>query len=88
MALKRKPDSAECYFNLATAFNDKGDSKQAAHHFRTSLRFDDQNAEAYYELGLIFIKSEEPDEQEAAVKALEKAIELKPDHQKAAAALK
>jgi len=58
MALKRKPDSAQCYFNLATAYNDKGDKKQAAHNFRTSLRFDDQNPEAYYELGILFMASD------------------------------
>lgn len=88
MALKRKPDSAECYFNLATAYNDKGDTKQAAHHFRTSLRYDDTNPEAYYELGLIFMKSEQPDELEAAYKALKKCLELNPNHGKAMTALK
>jgi len=41
MALKRKPDSAECYFNLGSAYNDKGDKHQAMQNFRTSLRFDD-----------------------------------------------
>ena len=87
MALKRKPDSAECYYNLASAYNDKGDKKQAAHYFRTSLRFDDQNPETYYELGLIFSKSDLPDEQEAAVQALKKAIELNPSHVKARQAL-
>ena len=41
MALKRKPDSAECYFNLATAYNDKGNKKEAMLNFRTCLRWDD-----------------------------------------------
>lgn len=83
MALKRKPDSAQCYFNLATAYNDKGDKKQAAHNFRTSLRFDDQNPEAYYELGILFMASDQPDEREGARKALLKAVELNPNHAKA-----
>jgi len=41
MALKRKPDSAECHFSLASAYNAKGDKTQAILSFRTSLKFDD-----------------------------------------------
>ena len=87
MALKRKPDSAECYFNLASAYNDKGDKKQAAYYFRTSLRYDDQNPETYYELGMIFLDSEEPDDRESAITSLRKAVELNPTHAKALKAL-
>ena len=85
--MKRKPDSAQCYFNLATAYNDKGDKKQAAHYFRTSLRYDDTNAETYYELGLLFLHSENQDEREGARVSLRKCLEMNEDHEKARAAL-
>ena len=87
MALKRKPDSAQCYFNLATAYNDKGDKKQAALYFKTSLRFDENNPEAYYELGLLYKDSVMPDDAEDARRSFKMCLEKNPGHEKARAAL-
>ena len=72
---------------MATAYNDKGDKKQAAHYFRTSIRHDDSNPEAYFELGMLFIASEMEDDREGSRKALIKCLELNPEHEKARAAL-
>jgi tetratricopeptide (TPR) repeat protein len=44
-ALGLNPESAECHFNIASAFNDKGDYKNALHHYNQSLRFDQDNIE-------------------------------------------
>ena len=32
-ALVLNPDSAECHFNIASAYNDKGDYDKAVHHY-------------------------------------------------------
>ena len=39
-ALKLNPDSAECHFNIASAFNDKGDYENAIKHYKDSLKYD------------------------------------------------
>ena len=87
MALKRKPDSAECYFNLATALNDKGDKKAARQNFKTCIKHDDSNADAYYELGLIAMQSGEIDDIDGAREAFQKALARNPHHAKAREAL-
>lgn len=55
MALKLNPNSAECHFNIANAFNDKGQKNLALSHFKDSLKFDPNNAEAHYEIGEIYV---------------------------------
>jgi tetratricopeptide (TPR) repeat protein len=37
LALKLNPDSPECHYNLATAYNDHGNYTEARSHFETSL---------------------------------------------------
>jgi tetratricopeptide (TPR) repeat protein len=44
-ALKLNPESAECHFNIASAYNDKGDYLNALHHYNQSLRYDGGNLE-------------------------------------------
>ena len=40
MALKFNPDSSECHFNLANAFNDNHQKKEALFHFIETLKYD------------------------------------------------
>lgn len=44
-ALELNPESAECHFNIASAYNDKKDYMNALHHYWESLRFDPENVE-------------------------------------------
>ena len=53
-ALKLNPDSAECHFNIASAYNDKGDFDNAIRHYKDSLQYDPKNAETYVNLGTIY----------------------------------
>ena len=53
-ALKLNPDSAECHFNIASAYNDKGDYEMAIQHYKESLKNDPNNAETYVNLGTIY----------------------------------
>ena len=43
--MKLNPDSAECHFNIASAYNDKGDFEEALKHYKESLRLDPKNVE-------------------------------------------
>ena len=54
MALKLNPNSPECHFNIATAYNDAMTYKLAQHHFETSLELNPTNADTLYELGRLF----------------------------------
>ena len=40
MALTLNDDSAECYFNLASAHKDKGDLQEAIQMFKKAIRYD------------------------------------------------
>lgn len=50
------PESAECHFNIASAYNDKGDFDNAIKHYKESLNFDPNNAETFANLGDIYEK--------------------------------
>ena len=51
MALKLNPESAECHFNIASAFNDNKQHVKAQVHFETALQFNPDNADCHFELG-------------------------------------
>ncbi len=87
MALKLNPDSPECHFNLATAFNDKGDHKQAQVHFETSLEHNPKNADCLYELGKLQ-QVRGAVNIEKAEDFFKRALQVDPNHKKAQAAYK
>lgn len=53
-AIKLNPDSAECHFNIASAYNDKGELSNAFKHYKESLTYDKNNIETYLNIGSIF----------------------------------
>lgn len=59
LALKLNPDSAECHFNIASAYNDKGLLDIALTHYQESLKYDPKNAETYINLGNIYEQKKE-----------------------------
>ena len=59
MALTLNDDSAECYFNLASAYKDKGDTVEAIKKFKQAIKYDEKNPEAYFEVGCILADSSE-----------------------------
>ena len=83
MALTLNEDSAECYFNLASAYKDKGDTGEAIMKFKMALKYDPQNPETFYELGCIYADMNDEAANTAAIDAFEKALQLNPDHEKA-----
>ena len=54
MALKINPNSAECHFNVANAFIDKGSKVEALPHLREVLKIDKTNIEALLEMAEIY----------------------------------
>lgn len=88
MALRLNPDSSECHFNIATAYNQKQQHAQATVHFETALQFNPGNSECHYELGKLSVLKGSDFELKRAVHFFEKAIQLNPKHSKALAALK
>lgn len=46
-ALDINEKSAECHFNLASAYNDLSDHARAIHHYTRSLELDEGNVDAY-----------------------------------------
>jgi tetratricopeptide (TPR) repeat protein len=87
LALKLNPDSAECHFNLATAYNDNADQKQAQEHFETSLKHNPHNADCLYELGRLQQRRGAVNI-EKAEDYFKRALKIDPAHKKAIAALK
>jgi len=49
-ALKLNPDSAECHFNIASAYNDHNDLENAVKHYEMAMKFDENNVETYINL--------------------------------------
>jgi tetratricopeptide (TPR) repeat protein len=52
-ALEINNKSPECHFNLASAYNDLGDYKQAAKHYQKSIELEEGNVDAYLCLGQV-----------------------------------
>lgn len=46
--------SAECHFNLASAYNDVEDHKAAIKHYNKAIDLDDKNADAYFCLAQLY----------------------------------
>jgi len=74
MALRLNPDSSECHFNIATAYNQKQQHAQATVHFETALQFNPGNSECHYELGKLSVLKGSDFELKRAVHFFEKAI--------------
>ena len=85
MALTLNDDSAECYFNLASAYKDKGDLVEAVKRFKQAIKYDEKNAEAYYEVGCILADSNDDEKIRQAIINFQKACEINKDHEKAKA---
>ena len=88
MALKLNPESAECHFNIATAYMETNQLHSALIHYETSLQFNPSNAECHYELGRISLHVNTDFELKRAEQFFLKAIQLNPKHLKAHSALR
>ena len=86
LALKLNPDSPECHFNLATAYNDNQDPKAAQEHFETSLKHNPKNADCLFELGKLQQRRGAVNI-EKAEEYYKRALEDDPKHKKASVAL-
>ena len=53
-ALEINNKSPECHFNLASAYNDLADYKNAIKHYIKSIELDDTNLDAYLCLGSVY----------------------------------
>lgn len=49
--------SAECHYNLATAFKDSLDDTNALKHFKLAYKYDQNNLVALINIGLIYEKT-------------------------------
>lgn len=87
LALKLNSDSAECHFNIATAYNDNQQYQQAKEHFTLSLEHNPKNADCLYELGKLQQLRGQVNV-EAAEDFYQRAIKVDPNHGKALVALK
>lgn len=88
MALRLNPESAECHFNIANAYNENEQFGQAIVHFETSLQFNPNNAECHYELGKLSQMIGTEIEMKRAEAFFQKVIQLNPKHKKAPLAIK
>jgi tetratricopeptide (TPR) repeat protein len=79
-AIKLNPESAECHFNLASAYNDKGDTNNALLHYQTSLKYDPHNAETLINVGTLL---EAKQSHSQACDAFREALRYAPDNIKA-----
>jgi tetratricopeptide (TPR) repeat protein len=84
MALKINPNSAECHFNVANAFVDKGSKKEALPHFQEVVKLDTTNVEALFEMAEIY---NELGKAQKAKETYEKVLEIQKDHKKAQQAI-
>ena len=75
-ALKLNPSSAECHFNLASAYSDNSQEGLALEHFKESALYDDQNSETFYNIGVLLMKKKDND---GARSNFQKALNIKPD---------
>lgn len=75
-SLKLNPDSAECHFNIASAYNDKQELELALFHFKESASLDPTNHETFYNLGVLY---ENRGEADVAISYYNKALDICPD---------
>ena len=76
--------SKEQYVQRGNEFFDKNQLADATLNYRNALQKDPAYAEAYYRLGLVLSKDAKVTD---ALTTLEKAVDLKPDHEAARLAL-
>jgi len=55
--LKDKPNNAKLYYNLGTAYGQKGDYQKAADYLIKAIQHDAKYAEAYGNLGLVYYRT-------------------------------
>ena len=75
-AVQLRPDYAEAFLDLGTAFRDAGNLEQAIASFQRSMALNPRFAEANYNLGLAFHGQERL---EQAIACYERTLELRPD---------
>lgn len=80
LALKERPDilGAEFYFRFGATLERLGRFEEAAERFRTSIRLDDSQAEAFNYLGYMF--AEQDMSLDEAEQLIRRALELQPDN--------
>lgn len=76
-ALKQNPDDPEARSNIALAYKDLGNFKEAASNLRISIRLNPGNPVAHNNMGNIFRAMEKPKE---AAEHFEEALRLNPDY--------
>lgn len=84
-AIKINEISPEFHYNLASAYMELGEFQKAMNSFWNCLKYDSQNADAYYNIGKIFAEKEQKFGE--AKKSFEKALHFNPRHEKAQTAL-
>ncbi len=72
--------SAECYFNLASAYNDTFDYRQATKYYKDSLKYDSNNIDTYFCLAQV----QEADKKFGkAILTMQDLLKLEPENEKA-----
>ncbi|MFH1037178.1 MAG: tetratricopeptide repeat protein [PVC group bacterium] len=82
--LEINPKAVEAHNNLGVVLYGRGEADQARAHFLEAMKIDPEDAAAYYNLGLVFLREGLPRE---AVRYLDRASALRPDHLPARRAL-
>lgn len=84
-ALDLNPESAECHFNVASAYLDNGDPKKALYHFQKSLEYDPNNPEIHLNIASLM---EKMGNKSKALEAYKQALNLNDSGKKALEGLK
>jgi Tfp pilus assembly protein PilF len=84
-ALELNPDSAECHYNIASAYLDTGDTNKALHHFKKSLEHDPNNPEIHLNIANIL---EQMGEKTKAYDSFKHALNLNDNSAKALEGIK
>ena len=78
--LKLKPDFAEAYNNMGTAFNSKGDSGAAIECYKMALKIKPDYAEAHNNMGVTF---KTKSDLKSAITSYRQALKIKPSYAEA-----
>ena len=73
-------ESAECHFNLASAYGDLKKFNHAVKHYQESIRLESGNVDAHISLGGVYEEMKEP---KLAATAFKAALKLDPESTKA-----